>query len=192
MLSAKLGKHTQYWGESILAFAHGNSYGQSGLDISKALAVPGTEAKELFIPRNQLSTSFTVSPELTLGAQYFLDWDASRLPESGTYLGFNDGIQNGGHNLSLIGGVNPFFGAPGADRRQPVFAPEQWPYLHPGQARRLRSDGQMEPGMAGRHARRLLPQHLRHLAQRGPATDRRRPGATDLRQCRQLQPVLRR
>lgn len=113
MLSAKLGKHTQYWGESVLAFAHGNSYGQSGLDITKALAVPGTEAKELFIPRNQLSTSFTVNPELTLGAQYFLDWDASRLPESGTYLGFNDGIQNGGHNLSLIGGLNPRFGTPG-------------------------------------------------------------------------------
>ena len=113
MLSAKLGKHTQYWGESILAFAHGNSYGQSGLNITKALAVPGTEAKELFIPRNQLSTSLTVNPQLTLGAQYFLDWDASRLPESGSYLGFNDGIQNGGHNLSLIGGLNPFFGRPG-------------------------------------------------------------------------------
>lgn len=113
LLSAKLGSHTQYWGESILSFAHGNSYGQSGLDIAKALAVPGTEAKELFIPRNQLSTSLTVNPELTLAAQYFLDWDASRLPESGTYLGFNDGIQSGGHNLSLIGAQNPFFGAPG-------------------------------------------------------------------------------
>lgn len=112
-LSAKLGKHTQYWGESILAFAHGNNYGQSALDISKALAVPGTEAKELFIPRNQLSTNLTLNSELTLGAQYFLDWSASRLPESGTYLGFNDGIQSGGHNLSLIGGANPFYGAPG-------------------------------------------------------------------------------
>lgn len=118
ILSAKLGKHTQYWGESVLAFAHGNSYGQSALDISKALAVPGTEAKELFIPRNQLSVNFTVNPELTLGAQYFLDWDASRLPESGTYLGFNDGIENGGHNLSLIGGLNPRFGTP--DRSVPI------------------------------------------------------------------------
>ncbi|NWL22413.1 DUF1302 domain-containing protein [Pseudomonas umsongensis] len=113
LLSAKLGSHTQYWGESILAFAHGNSYGQSGLDITKGLTVPGTEAKELFIPRNQLSTSLTFGPELTLSAQYFLGWDASRLPESGTYLGFNDGIQSGGHNLSLIGGRNPFFGVPG-------------------------------------------------------------------------------
>ncbi|MNB74086.1 hypothetical protein D3C76_124250 [compost metagenome] len=113
LLSAKLGSHTQYWGESILAFAHGNSYGQSGLDITKGLTVPGTEAKELFIPRNQLSSSLTFGPELTLSAQYFLGWDASRLPESGTYLGFNDGIQSGGHNLSLIGGRNPLFGAPG-------------------------------------------------------------------------------
>ena len=113
LLSGKAGKHTVYWGETILAFAHGNSYGQSGLDISKALAIPGTEAKELFIPRNQLSTSFTLNSELTLAAQYFLDWDAARLPESGTYLGFNDGIQNGGHNLSLIAARNPLFGAPG-------------------------------------------------------------------------------
>jgi len=113
LLSGKAGKHTVYWGESVLAFAHGNSYGQSGLDLSKALAVPGTEAKELFIPRNQLSTSFTVNSELALSAQYFLDWDAARLPESGTYLGFNDGIQNGGHNLSLIAAQNPRFGTPG-------------------------------------------------------------------------------
>lgn len=113
MLSGKAGKHTVYWGESVLAFAHGNNYGQSGLDLSKALAVPGTEAKELFIPRNQLSTSFTVNPELTLAAQYFLDWNAARLPESGTYLGFNDGIQSGGHNLSLIAARNPFFGLQG-------------------------------------------------------------------------------
>jgi hypothetical protein len=113
LLSGKLGSHTQYWGETILAFAHGNSYGQSGLDITKGLAVPGTEAKELFIPRNQLSTSLTLTPELTLGAQYFLDWDPARLPESGTYLGFNDGIQHGGDDLSLIGAQNPFFGMPG-------------------------------------------------------------------------------
>lgn len=108
LLSGKLGKHNVYWGESILAFAHGNSYGQAGLDLTKALTVPGTEAKELFIPRKQLSTSLTVNPELTLAAQYFFGWDAARIPESGTYLGFNDGIQNGGHDISLIGGVNPF------------------------------------------------------------------------------------
>jgi len=115
MLSMKVGSHTQYWGESILAFAHGNSYGQSGLDIAKGLAVPGTEAKELFIPRNQISMNFTLNPELSFGAQYFLGWDASRLPESGTYLGFNDAIQHGSDDLSLIAQPNPLYGrVPGA------------------------------------------------------------------------------
>ena len=115
LLSAKAGSHTQYWGESILAFAHGNSYGQSGLDIAKALAVPGTEAKELFIPRDQISLNFTLNPELSFGAQYFLGWDASRLPESGTYLGFNDAIQHGSDDLSLIAQPNPIYGlVPGA------------------------------------------------------------------------------
>src|SRR5471030_720848 len=113
LLSGKLGKHNVYWGESILAFAHGNSYGQAGLDLTKALTVPGTESKELFIPRKQLSTSLTVNSELTLAAQYFFGWDASRIPESGTFLGFNDGIQNGGHDLSLIGGANTLLGVPG-------------------------------------------------------------------------------
>lgn len=115
LISAKAGSHTQYWGESILAFAHGNSYGQSGLDIAKALAVPGTEAKELFIPRDQISMNFTLNPELSFGAQYFLGWDASRLPESGTYLGFNDAIQHGSDDLSLIAQPNPIYGLlPGA------------------------------------------------------------------------------
>ncbi|UVL43242.1 DUF1302 domain-containing protein [Pseudomonas sp. B21-040] len=113
LLSGRLGKTTQYWGESVLSFTHGVSYGQSGLDISKALAVPGTEAKELFIPRTQLSTNFTINPQWSIGAQYFLDWNAARIPESGTYLGFNDGIQSGGHNLSIIGAANPLFGEAG-------------------------------------------------------------------------------
>ncbi|UWF51914.1 DUF1302 domain-containing protein [Pseudomonas sp. N3-W] len=113
LLSGKLGQHNVYWGESILAVAHGISYGQSALDLTKAYTVPGTEAKELFIPRKQLSTSLTINPELTLAAQYFFGWDASRIPESGTFLGFNDGIQNGGHDLSLIGGANPLYGTPG-------------------------------------------------------------------------------
>ena len=73
MLSAKLGKHNMYWGETLFIAANGNNYGQSALDIAKLYNVPGTEAKELFMPRNQLSMWFTVNPELTLGAQYFLD-----------------------------------------------------------------------------------------------------------------------
>src|SRR3990167_6533108 len=75
LLSAKAGQHNVFWGETILSPVHSISYGQSGLDLAKLAASPGTEAKELFVPRNQISTTFTLNPELTFGAQYFLKWD---------------------------------------------------------------------------------------------------------------------
>ncbi|WP_110992700.1 DUF1302 family protein [Pseudomonas sichuanensis] len=100
-LSGKLGQHNLFWGETLLNPVHSLSYGQSGLDLAKLAASPGTEAKELFVPRNQLSASLLVNPELTLGAQYFLDWDAARLPEAGTYYGGSDLLDQGGQSLLL-------------------------------------------------------------------------------------------
>ena len=55
--SVKVGRHTLYWGESL--FLGGNingiAYAQNPLDLQKGFATPGTEAKELFRPLNQLS-----------------------------------------------------------------------------------------------------------------------------------------
>jgi hypothetical protein len=105
MFSAKAGQHNVFWGETILNPVHSMSYGQSGLDLAKLAASPGTEAKELFVPRNQLSMSFTVNPELTVGAQYFLNWDAARLPEAGTYYGGSDLVGFGAQSF-LLGNTN--------------------------------------------------------------------------------------
>lgn len=81
MLSGKLGWHSVYWGETLFNAANGINYGQSALDLAKLYNVPGTETKELFLPRKQLSLSYTINPELTLAAQYFLEFENSRLPE---------------------------------------------------------------------------------------------------------------
>lgn len=105
LLSVKAGQHNVFWGETVLNPIHSISYGQSGLDLAKLAASPGTEAKELFVPRNQLSTTFTVNPELTIGAQYFLDWDAARLPEAGTYYGGSDLVGFGAQSF-LLGNTN--------------------------------------------------------------------------------------
>lgn len=103
-LSMRLGRHTVNWGESLLGGGaiHGISYGQAPLDQGKALAVPGIEAKELYIPRNQISAQLQATPELAFGAQYFFEWRPTRIPESGTYLGFGDFYQFGGQSL-----INP-------------------------------------------------------------------------------------
>ncbi|VVO19501.1 DUF1302 domain-containing protein [Pseudomonas fluorescens] len=105
LFSIKAGQHNVFWGETILNPVHSVSYGQSGLDLAKLAASPGTEAKELFVPRNQVSMSFTVNPELTLGAQYFLDWNAARLPEAGTYYGGSDLVGFGAQSF-LLGNTN--------------------------------------------------------------------------------------
>lgn len=101
LFSAKAGQHNVFWGETILNPVHSVSYGQAGLDLAKLSASPGTEAKELFIPRNQISASFTVNPELTIGAQYFLNWDEARLPEAGTYYGGSDLLGQGAQSYLL-------------------------------------------------------------------------------------------
>ncbi|MNF40712.1 hypothetical protein D3C84_217210 [compost metagenome] len=101
LFSVKAGQHNVFWGETLLNPVHSVSYGQSGLDLAKLAASPGTEAKELFVPRNQLSTTFTVNPELTIGAQYFLEWDAARLPEAGTYYGGSDVVGEGAQSFLL-------------------------------------------------------------------------------------------
>jgi hypothetical protein len=100
-LNIKAGQHNVFWGETVLNPVHSLSYGQSGLDLAKAAASPGTEAKELFVPRNQISTTFNLSPELTFGAQYFLDWDGARLPEAGTYYSGSDVVGFGAQSFLL-------------------------------------------------------------------------------------------
>ncbi len=102
-LRLRAGRHTVNWGESLLGSGaiHGIAYGQAPLDQGKALATPGIEAKELYLPRTQLSAQLQVTPTVSVGAQYFFEWRNTRIPESGTYLGFADYLQRGGESLIL-------------------------------------------------------------------------------------------
>jgi len=109
LLSMKAGQTNVFWGESLLNPVHSVSYGQSGLDLAKLAGSPGTEAKELFVPRNQLYGSFTLNSEWTFAAQYFLSWDAARLPDSGTYYGAGDPL---GQSILLGTTSKPYANGP--------------------------------------------------------------------------------
>ncbi|HNC02848.1 MAG TPA: DUF1302 domain-containing protein [Agitococcus sp.] len=104
-INIKAGRHTVYWGESLLfsGALHGVSYGQAAVDAAKGFAVPGTEVKELFRPLNQISAQMRIKPDLSLAMQYFFDWERYRLPDSGTYLGFNDALHESGESLISSG-----------------------------------------------------------------------------------------
>jgi len=104
-INIKAGRHTVYWGESLLfsGALHGVSYGQAAVDAAKGFAVPGAEVKELFRPLNQVSAQMRIKPDLSLAMQYFFDWERYRLPDSGTYLGFNDALHESGESLISSG-----------------------------------------------------------------------------------------
>ncbi len=97
-VNLRLGRHNVYWGESLFTFGSSIAYGQGPLDLRKATSTPGVEAKELFLPQNQLSLGARLSDTVNIAANYYLEWDAHRLPEGGTYLG--------GADLSFLGGTD--------------------------------------------------------------------------------------
>jgi len=106
-LSVRLGQHTIYWGESLSlgASLNGIAYSQSPLDLIKGFANPGTGAKELFLPLNQISAELIATDTVSVAANYYFDWDHTRFPEGGTYLGPADFIAFGTDGL-IPGVVN--------------------------------------------------------------------------------------
>ena len=120
-VQAKLGRHTIYWGESLLlgGHMHSVSYAQAPLDLQKGFATPGTEVKELFRPLNQLSLQAQVTDTLSVAGQYMLEWESARYPEGGTYLGPVDFAFNGPDRQFVSAGLGFAYRAP------PSNAPDQ-------------------------------------------------------------------
>ncbi|MDB5975019.1 MAG: hypothetical protein JWR07_1779 [Nevskia sp.] len=88
-VNVKAGHYALFWGESLFNPFLGVSAGMGPVDLNKLLSVPGSNAQDLFRPVNQISATATVTPELSVGFQYFLPWlgwDHVRGPEGGTFL----------------------------------------------------------------------------------------------------------
>ena len=110
-LSVKAGRHTVYWGESLMpaGATHGVGYAQMPLDLQKGQATPGVEAKELFRPLAAVSAQAQLTPELSLAGQVFLEWASNLYPEGGTFLGAADSAFNGPDGVYRPVGGNPAF-----------------------------------------------------------------------------------
>lgn len=114
-VSLRAGRHTVYWGNGLLIAGHAMSYSQAPIDGRKALANPGTETREIFLPLTQVSAQAQVTDKLSLAAQYFLEWDTTRAPEGGTYLAAADVALQGPNQLP----VAPGYAYPIVDRKTP-------------------------------------------------------------------------
>lgn len=100
-LSVKAGRHVLAWGESL--FWPNISQGQAPLDAT-VFNVPGTEAKEGYLPVGQLSASFTLNDLVTLTGFYQYEWEKTRLNPVGDYFG-SDFFGPGAEFFRLAPGV---------------------------------------------------------------------------------------
>lgn len=99
--SFRAGRHTLLWGESLLLATNGISYAQAPLDLIKALSVPGSQAKELFMPVGQISADIRPTTNLSVAGYYQYEWRKSRLPAAGSYFSTTDALDAGGESILL-------------------------------------------------------------------------------------------
>jgi len=104
-LYGKLGRFTQYWGNAFLFGFSNIAYSQHPIDYIKGFSQPGSEVKELFLPRAQALLTAEISPELSVSGQYFFEFRPSRYPEGGTYLGPFDILYGGPDSGGALGGL---------------------------------------------------------------------------------------
>jgi hypothetical protein len=107
-IDVRIGRHTLLWGESLLIADNGISNAQAPLDVIKALSVPASQAKELFMPVAQLSAQVGPVANLTIAGFYQLEWRRTRLPAAGSYLSTSDVLDAGGERLLLPPGMALF------------------------------------------------------------------------------------
>lgn len=105
-LGVRAGRHTIYWGQGLLinGAIHGIGGAMAPIDFNKALSVPGSEAKELFLPTGKLSAVLQLTDNLTINAYYSYEFQAYRMPEDGTYWSPAEGLTEKADFITLIPG----------------------------------------------------------------------------------------
>lgn len=99
LTNVRLGRHTLLYGESLFFGNNGIAGTQGPVDVIKALQVPSSQIKEILLPVNQLSGQVQLSPSLTVGGYFQLEWRKSRIPAAGSYLSTSDFLDDGGQRI---------------------------------------------------------------------------------------------
>ena len=101
-LSLNLGRHLVAWGESL--FWPNISQGQAPVDATK-FNVPGTEAKDAYLPVNQFSFTWALNEQLAFTGFYQLEWEKTRLNPVGDFFSTTDYFGPGGQFMRFAPGV---------------------------------------------------------------------------------------
>lgn len=114
--TARLGRHTLLWGESLFFGANGIAGGQAPLDLIKLLSVPNSTFKEIARPTGKLSGQIQLSADVALGAYVAYEWEKTRLIPVGAYLSGSDSLGPGKERI-LAGPLGSFNALPDLDAK---------------------------------------------------------------------------
>lgn len=98
--TARLGRHTLLWGESLFFGANGIAGGQAPIDLVKLLSVPNSQFKEIARPTGKLSGQVQLSSDVSVGAYVGYEWEKTRLMPVGAYLSTSDTLGPGVERLN--------------------------------------------------------------------------------------------
>lgn len=106
--NVRIGRHTLYWGQSLLSIGAINGFAGSmaALDLAKGLGTPGSEAKELFIPNNKISSTLQLDGGWSVSAFYAMEFVPLRWPASGTYFSLNEAVTEHSECLTASAGTD--------------------------------------------------------------------------------------
>lgn len=101
-LSLNAGRHLVAWGESL--FWPNISQGQAPVDATK-FNVPGTEAKDAYLPVNQVSFTYALNDQWAFTGFYQLEWEKTRLNPVGDFFNGSDFFGPGSQFMRFAPGV---------------------------------------------------------------------------------------
>lgn len=101
-LSLNAGRHLVAWGESL--FWPNISQGQAPVDATK-FNVPGTEAKDAYLPVGQVSFTWSLNQHLAFTGFYQYEWEETRVNPVGDFFNGTDFYGPGSQFFRLSPGV---------------------------------------------------------------------------------------
>jgi hypothetical protein len=106
-ITAKVGRQTLLWGQSLFFSGNGIAAGQAPIDIITAEQLPNAETQQIILPVGQAVITYQPNQTLTFQAYYQFEWQHDVFQGVGAYFSSTDVLDKGGQRLLFA----PGFGA---------------------------------------------------------------------------------
>lgn len=103
-ITVRVGRLVNIFGESLFFAGNGISYGTSPIDVLRALSVPNTQAKDLFLPVGQAMVTAQLTNSISATGYYKFEWEKDNLPPEGSYFSDADLLDEGGQRIIAFEG----------------------------------------------------------------------------------------